>query len=38
MKESIYLETTIISYHSARGSRDIVIAGLQMHISGAGWK
>jgi predicted nucleic acid-binding protein len=29
MKESIYLETTIISYYSSRPNRDIVIAGHQ---------
>jgi predicted nucleic acid-binding protein len=29
MKESIYLETTIISYYASRPNRDIVIAGHQ---------
>jgi len=29
MKESIYLETTIVSYYSSRPSRDIIIASHQ---------
>lgn len=29
MKESIYLETTIVSYYTSRASRDVVVAGHQ---------
>jgi len=29
MKQSVYLETTIISYMAARPSRDLIVAGHQ---------
>ena len=29
MKSKVYIETSVVSYHAGRGSRDVVIAGRQ---------
>jgi len=34
MKSKVYIETSVVSYYTGRGSRDVIIAGRQQsHIN-----